>query len=282
MPSDASLLRPAYLTHMRTAAAFIAGATAMFLVLYAVQLVPLAVPKPESVLSPSRNANIVPLDQLSFAPLVSRVSPAVVNIAVVHPSPLLQNPLLRDPFFRLFFGVSDEELQPQLAVGSGLIVDARRGLIVTNYHMVEEALVIAVRLEDDRRFRAELVSIHPDSDIAILSIPATKLTALPISTTDTARVGDFVLAIGNPFGLGQTVTAGIVSAKGRGLSPNSKFGLIQTDASINPGNSGGPLINMNGEVIGIASAIIAPDAGNVGIGFAIPASAVQRVLPKKH
>lgn len=148
--------------------------------------------------------------------------------------------------------------------------------------MVEEALVMEVRLADDRRFRAALVSIHPESDIAILSIPATRLTALPIAKTDTARAGDFVLAIGNPFGLGRTVTAGVVSAIGRGPTPKNNIGLIQTDAAINPGNSGGPLINMKDEVIGIDSAIIAPVGGNVGIGFAIPASVVQRVIPKEY
>jgi S1-C subfamily serine protease len=281
MPSDIFHLRPSSTTHVRTFAAFLVGAAGMFLALYALQPGSIILPKPDS-LRPKYSKNILALERLSFAPLVARVSPAVVNIAVVHPSPLSQNPLLRDPFFRDFFGVSDNELQPQLAVGTGLIVDARRGLIVTNYHMVEEALVVAVRLADDRQFRAALVSIHPESDIAILSIPARRLTALPVAKTDTARAGDFVLAIGNPFGLGQTVTAGVVSAIGRGLSPNNKIGLIQTDAAINPGNSGGPLINMKGEVIGINTAIIAPGEGNIGIGFAIPASVVHRVLQKKY
>lgn len=282
MPRDVFHLRPSSMVYMRAFAVFLAGAATMFLALCAMQTGPEILPKSDSVLPPKHGTNTELLEKLSFAPLVSRVSPAVVNISVVHPSPLSQNPLLRDPFFRHFVGVSDDDLKPQLAVGTGLIVDARRGLIVTNYHMVEEALDVEVRLVDGRRFQAALVSIHPESDIAILSIPATRLTALPIAKTDTARAGDFVLAIGNPFGLGQTVTAGVVSAIGRGLTPNNNIGLIQTDAAINPGNSGGPLINMKGEVIGINSAIIAPVGGNVGIGFAIPASVVQRVLPKEY
>ena len=281
MPSDVFHSRPLNMTHGRKVATFLAGAAAMFLTLYAIQMGLPILPKPESVLLPTNSAHATQFEQPSFAPLVSRAAPAVVNIAVVHPSPLSQNPLLRDPFFRHFFGVSDEDLQPQLAVGTGVIVDAQRGLIVTNYHMVEEALGVAVRLADDRQFRATIVSIHPSSDIAVLSIPATRLTALPIAAADTAHPGDFVLAVGNPFGLGQTVTAGVVSAIGRGLSPDNKVGLIQTDAAINPGNSGGPLINMKGEVIGINSAIIAPSGGNVGIGFAIPASVIRRTLTKK-
>lgn len=224
--------------------------------------------------SSSANTEPVSLDRLSVAPLVARASPAVVNIAVVHPSPYLQNPLLRDPYFRRFFGVSEGALQPRLSAGSGVIINARKGLVVTNFHVVDEGLLIVVILEDQRQFEAKLIASNPKADIAILQIPAEKLTAVPLAAKDSAKVGDYVLAIGNPFGLGQTVTAGIVSALGRGLTPEGGIGLIQTDAPINPGNSGGPLVNMRGEVIGINVAILTPVQANIGIGFAVPASVI--------
>ncbi|MBY8823300.1 trypsin-like peptidase domain-containing protein [Sphingomonas colocasiae] len=221
----------------------------------------------------------VPLDRLSVAPLVRRVSPAVVNIAVAHPSPYAQNPLLRDPFFRRFMGVPDNAVKPRLSAGSGVIIDAGRGLVLTNNHVVGEGSAIIVMLQDKRQFQAEVIGISPGTDLAVLRIPAERLTAAPLAAADTSEVGDYVVAIGNPFGLGQTVTAGIVSALGRGLTPESGMGLIQTDAPINPGNSGGPLINMRGEVIGINTAILAPGSeGNIGIGFAVPASVVRSVL----
>ena len=221
----------------------------------------------------------VPVGQLSVAPLVRRVSPAVVNIAVAYPSPYAQNPLLRDPYFRRFMGVPDDALEPRLSAGSGVIVDAARGLVLTNNHVVREGSAILVVLQDKRRFQAELVGTSPAADLAVLRIPPQRLIAAPLAPTDSAEVGDYVVAIGNPFGLGQTVTAGIVSALGRGLTPESGVGLIQTDAPINPGNSGGPLINMRGEVIGINTAILAPGGeGNIGIGFAVPASVVRTVL----
>ena len=220
----------------------------------------------------------LPPDRLSVAPLVARVAPAVVNIAVVHPSPYLQNPLLRDPYFRRFFGVSDGALQPRLSAGSGVIINAEKGLVVTNFHVVDQGLLIVVILEDRRQFEATLVSSNPDADIAILQIPAGKLTAVPLAASDSANVGDYVLAIGNPFDLGQTVTAGIVSALGRGLTPERGIGLIQTDTPINPGNSGGPLINMRGEVVGISVAILTPVQANIGIGFAVPASVIRDLV----
>ncbi|AMO73316.1 trypsin [Sphingorhabdus sp. M41] len=210
--------------------------------------------------------------------MVARVSPAVVNIAVVHPSPYLQNPLLRDPYFRRFFGVSKGALEPRLSAGSGVIINAAKGLVVTNFHVVDEGLLVVVILEDRRQFEASLVASNPEADIAILQIPAEKLRAVPLAVSDSAKVGDYVLAIGNPFGLGQTVTAGIVSALGRGLTPERGVGLIQTDAPINPGNSGGPLINMRGEIIGINVAILTPVQANVGIGFAVPASAIGELV----
>jgi len=221
----------------------------------------------------------VPLDRLSVAPLVRRVSPAVVNIAVAHASPYAQNPLLRDPYFRRFMGVPETAVQPRLSAGSGVIIDAARGLVLTNNHVIGEGSAIIVMLQDKRQFKAELVGVSPGSDLAVLRIPAERLTAVPLAAIDDAQVGDYVVAIGNPFGLGQTVTAGIVSALGRGLTPQSGMGLIQTDAPINPGNSGGPLISMRGEVIGINTAILAPGGeGNIGIGFAVPASVVRTIL----
>jgi S1-C subfamily serine protease len=175
-------------------------------------------------------------------------------------------------------GVPDTAVQPRLSAGSGVIIDAGRGLVLTNNHVIGEGSAIIVILQDKRRFKAELVGMSPGADLAVLRIPPERLTAVPLAATDDAEVGDYVVAIGNPFGLGQSVTAGIVSALGRGLTPQSGMGLIQTDAPINPGNSGGPLINMRGEVIGINTAILAPGEGNVGIGFAVPASAVRAVL----
>lgn len=233
----------------------------------------------ESLVANAASGEPVPVDRLSLAPLVRRVSPAVVNIAVAYPSPYSQNPLLRDPYFRRFFGVPDAAMEPRQSAGSGVIVDAARGLVLTNSHVVRDGSVIAVMLEDKRQFRAHLVGISPDADLAVLRIPAQNLASVPLAAGDSAQVGDYVVAIGNPFGLGQTVTAGIVSALGRGLTPQSQIGLIQTDAPINPGNSGGPLINMRGEVIGINTAILSPGGeGNIGIGFAVPASVVRSVL----
>lgn len=238
-----------------------------------------ASPQPANGVALAASGEPVPLDRLSVAPLVKRVSPAVVNIAVAYPSPYAQNPLLRDPYFRRFLGVPDSAVQPRMSAGSGVIIDAARGLVLTNNHVVGGGSAILVVLQDKRQFQAELLGTSPQADLAVLRIPPEKLVAAPLAATDSAEVGDYVVAIGNPFGLGQTVTAGIVSALGRGLTPQSGIGLIQTDAPINPGNSGGPLINMRGEVIGINTAILAPGGeGNIGIGFAVPASVVRSVL----
>lgn len=215
---------------------------------------------------------------LTLAPLVERTAPAVVNIAVLQPSPALQNPLLRDPFFRRYFGVPDSALQPTIAAGSGVIVDDDRGLVVTNFHVIQNATAVEIGLRDRRQFSAELVGAAPELDLAVLRIRGNDLPALPLGDSAKLSVGDYVLAIGNPFGLGQTVTAGIVSATERGLSDDDPRRFIQTDAPINPGNSGGPLINSRGEIIGINSALISPNEGNVGIGFAIPSNVVREVV----
>lgn len=214
----------------------------------------------------------------TLAPLVEQTAPAVVNIAVLQPSPALQNPLLRDPFFRRYFGVPDSALQPTMSAGSGVIVDAGAGLVVTNFHVIQNATAVEIGLRDRRHFRAELVGAAPDLDLAILRIRGNSLPALPLGDSSKLAVGDFALAIGNPFGLGQTVTAGIVSATDRGISEGDPRRFIQTDAPINPGNSGGPLLNSRGEIIGINSALISPNEGNVGIGFAIPSNVVREVL----
>ncbi|MGZ2411248.1 serine protease DegQ [Sphingomonas sp. F9_3S_D5_B_2] len=218
----------------------------------------------------------------SLAPLVRKTAPAVVTIAVLQPSPAEQNPLLQDPFFRRYFGVPDAALQPAMAAGSGVIVDAARGFVITNFHVVQNARAVEVGLNDGRHFPADPVALAPDVDLAVLKIRASRLPSLSLGNSSSLAVGDPVLAIGNPFGLGQTVTAGIISATNRGLGNDDTRRFIQTDAPINPGNSGGPLIDSKGEVIGINSALFSPDSGqgNVGIGFAIPANVVRAVVAR--
>lgn len=218
----------------------------------------------------------VPLGRLTLSPLVERSAPAVVNIAVVQASPLDQNPLLRDPYFRYFLGVPDEAVAPRISAGSGFVVDAARGLVLTNHHVIDNAEAVQVTL-GDRRLTARLLGSDPATDIAVLQIPTGGLKQLPLGDSDRLKVGDYVVAIGNPFEIGQTVTAGIVSALGRGRRGGGPA-YVQTDAPINPGNSGGPLISMRGEVIGINSAIVGPGEGNVGIGLAIPSNVVKRVM----
>jgi serine protease DegQ len=215
----------------------------------------------------------------TIAPMLEQVTPAVVNIAVISRAPQADNPLMRDPFFRRFFSLPDlPKARPQVSAGSGVIVDAGRGIVVTNHHVVENAQEITVTLKDRRRFQAKMVGSDAATDIAVLKIEAERLTALPVGDSDRLKVGDFLVAIGNPFGLGQTVTSGIVSALGRsGLKVEGYEDFIQTDASINPGNSGGALVSFNGELVGINTAIIGPAGGSVGIGFAVPTSIVQAV-----
>lgn len=217
-------------------------------------------------------------DPLTVSPLVRKTAPAVVNIAVQQPSPALQNPLLQDPFFRRYMGISEEALRPVISAGSGVIVDAGKGLVVTNFHVIRNATAVSVGLQDGRTFPAEPVAFAPKLDVAVLRIRGDDLPELPLGDSSRLAVGDYVLAIGNPFGLGQTVTAGIVSATDRGLSDDDPRRFIQTDAPINVGNSGGALVNTQGQVIGINSALISPTGGNVGIGFAIPANVMREVL----
>ena len=216
----------------------------------------------------------------TLAPMLERATPAVVNIATENRVQLRRNPLLDDPFFRRFFNIPDQPRERRAqSVGSGVVVDARRGYVITNHHVVDGADTITVTLRDGRQLDAKVIGSDSESDVAVIQVPARNLTALPLADSDRLRVGDFVVAIGNPFGLGQTVTSGIVSALGRtGLGIQGYEDFIQTDASINPGNSGGALVNLRGELVGINTAIIAPGGGNVGIGFAIPANMVARLM----
>ncbi len=217
---------------------------------------------------------------LTVAPVVKRSSPAVVNISVTSRVPGSENPLYRDPFFRRFFGIPEQLPQREsLSAGSGVIVDAAKGYILTNHHVVQNGKKIVVKLSDGRKYQAKLIGSDAATDIALISIPAKRLAALRFGSSKGLEVGDFVIAIGNPFGLGQTVTSGIVSALGRsGISRDKFENFIQTDAPINPGNSGGALINSKGELVGINTAIIAPGGGNVGIGFAVPADMAKAVM----
>lgn len=215
----------------------------------------------------------------SLAPVLKEVTPSVVNV-YTQTRVRVRSPLLDDPIFRRFFKVPDTPRERvSQSLGSGVIVDAEKGYVLTNNHVIARADEIAVGLKDGRSLQAKLIGTDPDTDLAVIQIPAENLTALPLADTSELQVGDFVIAVGNPFGLGQTVTSGIVSALGRtGLRGLEFQNFIQTDASINPGNSGGALINLRGELVGINSAIFTPSGGNVGIGFAIPASMAQYVM----
>ena len=211
----------------------------------------------------------------TLAPLLANVTGAVVNISVTS-----ERPNEADPQFRKFFGQPGQTpSRPRVSGGSGVIVDAENGYILTNNHVVQNRDSIAVTLNDGRRFDVEVLGTDPASDIAVLKIDPDELTELPFGDSENLRVGDFVLAIGNPFGLGQTVTSGIVSALGRsGINPAGYEDFIQTDASINPGNSGGALVTLDGKLVGINTAILSLAGGNVGIGFAVPTSMARGVM----
>ncbi len=227
---------------------------------------------PASKLPPAVSGQPLP----SLAPMLEKVTPAVVN---VYSKTHVRNPFADDPFFRRFFNMPRERIAQSL--GSGVIVDARRGLVLTNHHVVEGADEVSVNLADGRTLEAEFVGSDPDTDVAVIRIPAQSLIALPLADSSQLRVGDFVVAVGNPFGLGQTVTSGIVSALGRSIQGLGYQNFIQTDASINPGNSGGALVNLEGKLVGINTAIINPQgsgAGNIGIGLAIPSALANDVM----
>ncbi len=216
----------------------------------------------------------------SLAPILDEVMPAVVNVHTRTRVQVRSSPFFDDPFFRHFFDLpSVPRERVQQSLGSGVVVDAGLGYVLTNNHVIDGADDIAVTLADGREYAAELVGADRDTDLAVIRIEADDLSALPLFDPESLRVGDFVVAVGNPFGLGQTVTSGIVSALGRsGLRGLEYQNFIQTDASINPGNSGGALIDLRGRLIGINTAIFTPSGGNVGIGFAIPASTAAYVM----
>jgi Do/DeqQ family serine protease len=216
----------------------------------------------------------------SLAPMLKRVLPAVVS---VHSQQRVRinNPFANDPIFRRMFpNIPQEQINQSL--GSGVIVDAARGLVLTNHHVIEGADEVSVTLSDGRTLKAQFVGSDPDTDVALMRIKADKLTAIPLADSSRLQVGDFVVAVGNPFGIGQTVTSGIVSAVGRsGLQGLGFQNFIQTDASINPGNSGGALVNLRGELVGINTASFNPQgsmAGNIGLGFAIPSNLAGDVM----
>ncbi len=214
----------------------------------------------------------------TLAPMLKSVLPSVVNISTQGTVAVQQSPLMNDPFFRQFAPQIPQE-RPTQGIGSGVIVDAKKGYIMTNNHVIAHANSIIVTLKNKQKLKAKLIGSDPETDIAILQVNAKHLTALPFADSDQLQVGDFVVAIGNPFGLSQTVTSGMVSALGRmdlGIEGYENF--IQTDASINPGNSGGALVDLHGRLIGINSAILAPTGGNVGIGFAIPINMAKKVM----
>jgi len=220
--------------------------------------------------------------QLSFAPVVKRVTPAVVNVYAQHVEQARSSPMFDDPLFQQFFGGGDAAPRARVerSLGSGVIVEAG-GLVVTNYHVIDNATEVKVALYDKREFAADIVLRDQRADLAVLKLKGVKapLATLDLADSDAVQVGDLVLAVGDPFGVGQTVTSGIVSALARSQVGKSDFqSFIQTDAAINPGNSGGALVDLNGHLVGINTAIVSRSGGSIGIGFAIPAAMVRVVV----
>ncbi len=253
----------------------------VFAALLAASILGFSLPALAHMPPPAVNGQAVP----SLAPMIKRVTPAVVNVSTRGHVQVQQqqNPFMNDPFFQQFFGgqgFNNAPIQRQFeSLGSGVIVDAAKGYILTNNHVVENADKITVTLNDGRNFTAKVVGKDADTDVAVLQIKADNLTAVPLGNSEALQVGDFVVAIGNPFGLKHTVTAGIVSALGRAGIEDGKYeNFIQTDASINPGNSGGALVDLNGNLVGINTAILSRGGGNIGIGFAIPVNMAHDVM----
>ena len=215
----------------------------------------------------------------SLAPMLEKVTPAVVNISS-KTRVKVRNPLIDDPFFRQFFGMQNAPRERiEQSLGSGVVIDASKGYVLTNNHVVEGADDISVTLHDGRTLKAKLIGTDPDTDIAVIQIPAENLSALALADSNQLRVGDFVVAVGDPFGVGQSASSGIISGLNRtGLGGRGFQNFIQTDATINPGNSGGALVNLRGELIGINSQIFSTSGGSIGIGFAIPANLAADVM----
>lgn len=232
-------------------------------------------PRLVSVFESANNERTALVEATSLSGAAKAASPAVVSISTSKQAP--ENPHIDEPWFRFFFGEPDDQ-QPQAGLGSGVIVSPE-GYILTNNHVIEEAEEIEVQLSDGRTALASVIGADPDTDLAILKIDLPNLPVIVLGQSEQLAVGDVVLAIGNPFGVGQTVTSGIVSALGRTeLGINTFENFIQTDAAINPGNSGGALVDVNGHLMGINTAIYSRSGGSLGIGFAIPTSTARYVL----
>lgn len=245
------------------------------IVLLAALILPIATPSAVYGALPTEvNGQALP----SLATMLEKITPAVVNIATEGRQPV-NDSLLNDPFFKRFFGDTPLGERQINGTGSGVIIHAQHGHILTNSHVIESADAIHVTLKDGRKYLAEIVGIDPRADLAVIQIPAERLTAMRFGDSDRLRVGDFVVAIGNPYSIGQTVTSGIISALHRNPGISEYEDFIQTDAPINLGNSGGPLVNLNGELIGINTAILGDQGGgNLGIGFAVPINTAAGVI----
>jgi len=244
--------------------------------LLAAAAVILALPKPGSAaLPPSVDGQPLP----SLAPMLERVTPAVVNINS-KTRVRVRNPFMQDPFFQQFFGMQNAPRERiEQSLGSGVVIDAAKGYVVTNNHVVDGADDISVTLHDGRTLAAKLVGTDPDTDVAVIQVPAENLTQIGLADSSKVRMGDFVVAVGDPFGVGQSATGGMVSGVNRtGLGGRGFQNFIQTDAPINPGNSGGALVNLRGELVGINSQIYSTSGGSNGIGFAIPSNLVADVM----